>query len=495
MISVAFRHGLGDCVHAAHLFTLYVRRGYRIEVECEPNKACLFEAAGCALVARARETHHWEHAPAAGPPEHHDHWSGNKTAWNISRRPLPDIGSYQERWHELCSVKLHLDAFVTPEVERQVEDYLRSLPRPLILFAPQGNSSPLSKDLSHETQSEVLRGLLDLTDGSVVQLDWDQRVFKLPNWRVRHLADDWRPLAVPELYALVKRADLVIGCDSGVLHFTRFTDTPALGVWTRHHPSQYALPRDNTLHLVPHARNELNRYRRVAYNIIEGPGDRLSGRFIAEQAACLLRERKYLAGAVPDAVLRHLIARCRQIDLPLTSFVDRHRTFEAFLSRAVRKAKPLVVETGTIRSVEDWSAGYSTYLVGYFLHHHGGELHSIDVDPNNVAFARAWTAAYGAAVRVHQAHSHEWLQGYAGPPIDLLYLDSADIGTPQYQECSSREAELALPHLAADAAILFDDTCWNAGSFRGKGALAVPWLQRRGWHVIAGGYQVLLGRG
>src|SRR5207244_10057551 len=121
-------------------------------------------------------------------------------------------------------------------------------------------------------------------------------------WRIRHLGDDWQHLRTIELYALLKRADLVIGCDSGVLHFTRFTDTPALGVWTWHHPSQYSLPRKNTLHIVPQTRNELSRYRRIAYNIVECPGDRLSGRFIAEQAARLLGARKCLPAGVSDPV-------------------------------------------------------------------------------------------------------------------------------------------------------------------------------------------------
>jgi predicted O-methyltransferase YrrM len=494
MISFTFHHGLGDCSNAAHLFALYIRLGYSIEVECTPDKATLFEAAGCRVVSHAAEAHQWYHAPAAGRPEHHDHWSGNKTAWNISRGPLPGIGDYTERWHDLCAIKLDLDRFVTLSVEQEVDGYIRGLPRPIILFAPQGNTSPESKNLDHPTQSEVLRGLLDLTDGTVIQLDWDQRVFKLPNWRVRHLGDDWRPLGTTELYALIRRADLVIGCDSGILHFTRFTDTPALGVWTWHYPSQYALPRKDTLHVVPGARNDLTRYRRVAYNIVECPGDRLSGRFIAEQAARMLGERKYLAAPAADTMLRQLVEKCRQFDSPMTTFVDRHRTFEAFLSRARRKARPLIVETGCIRSVEDWSAGYATYWLGYFVHHHGGELHSIDLDPNCVAFARAWTAGFGPSVRVHQAHSHDWLADYSGPPIDLLYLDSADVGTPQYQECSLREVELALPHLAPDAVILLDDTCWKAGSFQGKGRLSVPWLLQRGWTVITGGYQVLLGR-
>jgi hypothetical protein len=106
MISFRFYHGLGDCANAAHLFALYTRLGYQIQVECAPDKSCLFETAGCKVVTKARETHHFDHAPAAGPPEHSDHWSGNKTAWNISRAPLPDIGGYWERWNDLCSVKL-----------------------------------------------------------------------------------------------------------------------------------------------------------------------------------------------------------------------------------------------------------------------------------------------------------------------------------------------------------------------------------------------------
>jgi predicted O-methyltransferase YrrM len=208
----------------------------------------------------------------------------------------------------------------------------------------------------------------------------------------------------------------------------------------------------------------------------------------------MVGERRYLRDPAPDTVIRHLVEKCRQRDSPMTPFVDRHKTFGAFLSWARHKARPLIVETGCIRSVEDWSAGYATYLLGFFVFHHGGELHSIDLDPTNVAFARSWTGGYGQSVHVHLAHSHDWLQGYTGPPIDLLYLDSADVGTPGYRECSLREVELAVPHLAPDAVILLDDTCWKGGSFQGKGHFSVPWLLRQGWKVITGGYQVLLGR-
>ena len=242
----------------------------------------------------------------------------------------------------------------------------------------------------------------------------------------------------------------------------------------------------------PKRLNELTRYRRIAFNIVEYPGELPHGDFIAEQATRLLGERKYLDARVPDTLLRHLVENCRQCNSTMTMFMDRHKTFDVLLSMLRRKKDPVVVETGSIRSEEDWSAGYFTYLLGYFLSHHGGRLHSVDNDPTNVAFARAWTAAFGRAVQVHEAESDLWLRAYSGPPIDCLYLDSADTGRPGYQECSLNEAELALPHLAPDAVIVFDDTYWNAGAFQGKGGLAVPRLIANGWKIVAGGYQVLL---
>lgn len=165
MTSFKFYHGLGDCSNAAHLFALYSRLGFEIGVECAPDKACLFEAAGCKVVSRADDVHDWEHPAAAGPPEYADHWSGNKTAWNLSLPPLPDIGGYWDLWSDLCSVKLDLDRFVTPSIRREVDAYIRDLPRPLILFAPEGRTSTEEKNLTHQCQADVLQTLLDLMDG------------------------------------------------------------------------------------------------------------------------------------------------------------------------------------------------------------------------------------------------------------------------------------------------------------------------------------------
>jgi hypothetical protein len=183
-----------------------------------------------------------------------------------------------------------------------------------------------------------------------------------------------------------------------------------------------------------------------------------------------------------------VLDKCRTVDNG--QLRDRDRTFRAFLERLPEK--PLIVETGCIRAEEDWSAGYSTYFFGHTLKHGGGRLVSIDNDAEHVAFARKWTD--GLPVEVIQSDSRDWLRANAAT-IDGLYLDSADTGTPQYQEICLEEARAALTRLSANAPILIDDTPYTgAGKFGGKGALAIPWLVSQGYSVAVAGYQVLLTR-
>ena len=93
---------------------------------------------------------------------------------------------------------------------------------------------------------------------------------------------------------------------------------------------------------------------------------------------------------------------------------------------------------------------------------------------------------------MHEAHSHDWLRQFDGL-IDLLYSDSADVGTAGFEESCLTEIRTALPKMrGSDSLILIDDTCWNRGRFHGKGALAVPWLLQNGWRILYSGYQALL---
>lgn len=474
MISFKFHHGLGDVANFAHMLPLYTKRGYTIGVDCTPDKAPIFEAAGARIV-KSGLNHVWGHPPAPGQPTVLDHWSGNKSAYNISRSPLPNIGSYVERWEEYCSVKLNLDAYVTPEIAAKIGSYIDQLPRPLILIHPQGNTGATKKNLPHDTQKELIHYLLDKTDATILLLDWNNRVAKVNNWRVRHLTDDWQALNTIELCQLIKLADLLIGVDSGVYHFARFTDTPVLGCWQEHYPAFFALPRSQTVNLC--RQHNLTPYRRLPYQIVDCD---MSGAGIGYYAAEMLC-------SVPGAVFRQaLLDKALTFTSPHTSICDRNKTFAAALER-LPKTAALVIETGCMRAVEDWSAGMSSYLLGVFLAHQGGKLWSIDLDPRNVAFAQQW--CQGLPVEVIRSNSLDWLP--TAPLCHLFYADSADVGTPDYQEICLEECKLMEGRTRL---ILIDDSVWSKGAFQGKGAKAIPYLLGKGWRIVTAGYQVLLER-
>jgi len=492
VVHVAFRHGLGDCAHAAHLFALYRSLGHSIVVDCDMDKALLFQAARCVVALNAPFGHPWDHAPAPDSPGLHDHYSGNKTAWNISKGGLPDIGSAAERWGDLCNVKLDLDGLVGDDARAEVAVYMSKLPRPIALLHTKGNTSQEAKNYPDELHNELYRAILDRIGGTLLILDWDSRVPWFSHYGLRHMEVDWKGhLTTAELYETIKSADCLVGVDSGVLHFARFTETPAVGIWKDHYPSHFALPRKDTVHIVGNRSPEWTRRRRLAFNILDVAGDIPSPADVADVVARMIRPRRYLAGSGPDVLMQHLIDKTRATtDASLHPFRDRHRTFGSFLGLLRAVGNPLVVETGCIRTEEDWSAGFSTYLFGVFLRYHGGELHSVDFDRGNVGFARTWTA--GLPVTIHQSDSRSWLGAYQGRVIDGLYLDSADLGTPGYQEICLDEVRLALPHLAPSCPILVDDTPYAGGRFDGKGGLAVPWLMTQGYKIKLAGYQVLL---
>jgi ADP-heptose:LPS heptosyltransferase len=83
----------------------------------------------------------------------------------------------------------------------------------------KGNTGQERKSLPDAIAAEFYKSLLDRFDGSIVLLDWDNRVPRLASYRVRHL-DELGPCSIDVMLALMARSDLVIGVDSGPLHPT-----------------------------------------------------------------------------------------------------------------------------------------------------------------------------------------------------------------------------------------------------------------------------------
>lgn len=504
---VRFYHGLGDCAYFAHLIPLYVSRGHQIEVECTPDKRLLFEAAGATCVAAAPHTHPWGY-PSGGTNESQGRfWQGSKMGNNISAKPLADIGTQEELWDEYCRTRIDIRPRLPADAFKTVEKWLEKLPRPVVLLHTKGNTGQERKSLPDPITAEFYRSLLDQTAGSLILLDWDHRVPRLSNYRVRHL-DDLGACPTEVLFALMLSADLMIGVDSGPLHLSRFTTTPTVGIWMPgHYPTTYTLPRPEQLNIVlAEPTRQWNRFKRVPWNLVEHPGATFKADILAGFCAQMLAKPKYLSQdqIAADVQMQQWIGdwcHGRQGN-SLSDYPDRHTSFDVLFREIHRrfvdvpnqqgKPSPMIVETGTIRSEEDWGgAGFFTYLAGSYVHRVGGRLHSCDLSTSNCRFAREWTSIFGESVTIHEGDSVPFLAQFP-ETIDVLYLDSLDTTEPGHADHAQREIEAALPRLHDRSLVVFDDTPWQGGNFIGKGAKAVPWLLQHGWKILYAGYQVVL---
>jgi hypothetical protein len=402
--------------------------------------------------------------------------------------PLPNIGTAKELWNEYCAVTLNVLPYLTPEACQAAARFLRELPRPVILLHTHGNTGPERKNLEPDKCRRLYRRLLDETEGSIVLLDWDDRVPRIAHGRVRHLSDDWTRVGTATLLALMAQSDLLIGVDSGPLHTARLLDIPAIGVWTHGgSPVTWTLPRSRQLNVVM-SRDRSSWYARsrAAFHLIATTDDEPAMDQPAILASWMLSPPRYLDRAylAADVQLQWFIRqKMRGSDSALGGYVDRHRSFDLVLRQLTERfAQPRVVETGCIRAEDDFAgAGFSTYVFGMYLQRRGGRLTSVDNDANHCAFARQWTRCFGETVDISLADSIAWLKG-GSEPIDLLYLDSLDADQARCAEHGLAEIQAAYSRLRGRSLVVCD----------GKGALLVPWLIERGWRVQFSGHQTIL---
>jgi len=370
---------------------------------------------------------------------------------------------------------------------------LGSLPRPVILVA-FGEDNPYGLD--REWVIGLFGALLDLTQGTLVVADPAGNAPKLAHSRVRRVRYDLGPVTSAQTSALVRWAQLVISFDDGVGEPFGAFPTPALRIWRHKAPPQIGSPEPQTLNLVCGQRPDSWISRRWEWNLLESAEERPAVAEVVQLANDILAGPDFgLPGeATMRAVqLKHYLRRCRQ-RTPFAEYADRHLTFDRlFREIGKRFSDPIIVETGCVRAFEDWSAGYSSYLFGtYLTARQAGHLHSVDCSSENLRRAQAILTPFVARSTLHESDSVRWLENYSGR-IDVLYLDSMDVGVAGYEEHALAEARAAFSKLHSDSLVLLDDTVWDEG-WSGKGAKVVPWLTQQGWRILLAGYQVLLTR-
>jgi hypothetical protein len=496
-IRLCFDHGLGDCVNFAHLLSLHVQRGHKYEIQASKDKHILFAPLGIPCKEQLEWSEHvpWHDGGHIDEQNSDQYWLYNKAALNLNVAPLPEIGNRQELWRELADSKLDIIPSLPPRDIETISNYVAGLPRPLILLHTMGNTNQGIKSMPNDLVNDLYIRLLDQTSGTLILLDWDDRAPRFSSYRVRHIADDMHKFSTSELLALMSKADLLIGVDSGPLHSARYTNTPTIGFFPTewHYPSRFCLPRGRQVNIVPSKMHAFNRKTRIEFNILECPGNGITSEFIAETSLKMLAHPKYLnqAHLGADVVLQQFIQWERGGANFLNGFTDRHHGFDTlFRTISERFVNPFVVETGCIRAHEDWSgAGFGTYLVGAFLRCFGGRLISVDIDRRNCDFARETTRQLGV-VDVVCKDSVEFFRNLE-QCVDVLILDSVDTDHPGAADHALNEMKTAYQQLHSGSVVVLDDTVYSHQKFVGKGSKAVPWLLDQGWRVLYSGYQTI----
>jgi len=497
---VAFHHGLGDCANFAHQVLLYRRRGVDLVVVCAKNKRAVFEAVGVPTqlttengTARPHPWYEPNRHRALGPD---DFLVENKIRRNFCSLPMPPrVKATTELWDEYLENR---DLLAFKSYSERVAPIVADLQRPITLIHSQGNTSSSEKNMSPDMASDIARILLSNTTGSVIFLDWDHRTSWFHSARSRNILYHYerKLIGLDALVGLIGLADLVIGVDSGPYHLAGMIDAPSLGVWFGHNPANYAIPRKNCVNIV---RNqvELNTASAHVYNTVPQP--EITAEYVAQAAQLMLAPPRWIEeNQAHDVQLQLCTKKCNGGVVGVAHapkvLVDRHLSFGLIFDHLVARCRPpVMVETGCIRSDNDWAgAGYSTFLFGLFAQRLKGRLLSIDLSLEHSAYA-ARICNNLHAVTTKCADSLVALQEI-DEPVDLFYLDSMDTYLAGHEEHGLAEAQLCADKVAPGGLIVFDDTLYEGAKCSGKGAKAVPWLLNNGWRILFAGHQVVLTR-
>lgn len=184
----------------------------------------------------------------------------------------------------------------------------------------------------------------------------------------------------------------------------------------------------------------------------------------------------------------------------------RQATFQIMIDHLRGCTDPLIIETGCARPPhKDWGnedvsfkdEGFSTRIFDAFINQHGGELHSVDINPDNVEYARTQVSDQ---VQVHCSDSVEFLWQanlnltIENHYVDLLYLDSFDYEpSDPWPSAAHHMKELAaiISRLRPGSLVAVDDNFIVNGQRQGKGAYVYDFMTSIGKPMLHDGYQLI----
>ena len=224
MFLIDFNHGLGDNVQ---LISILDQLSFEAKVLTEPEKYSIYSP-GRALARNYHSTDEYKLIqvgwPEPSPTEHICSKMDLCLGHDAIRRPY----------------SIHIPQRCTDIVESHFANYGK-----LCLTHYLGRSGSRNKDVSNFEMDLILKKLKGYT---VIVMDYENRchlqgVEKAPILGV---------MDAGITAAMIARADLFIGIDSGPGHLAACTDTPSIIIWRWHNPLNYYCPyAKNVMHFLP----------------------------------------------------------------------------------------------------------------------------------------------------------------------------------------------------------------------------------------------------
>ena len=178
-----------------------------------------------------------------------------------------------------------------------------------------------------------------------------------------------------------------------------------------------------------------------------------------------------------------------QHDNPFDSYMrqslERFYTFKIAMNYYLEHNGKVIVETGTQRQLNDWTAGCSTNLIGKFIAEFTpqSKLYSVDISHLNIRISKEICCQdYQPYINWAVQDSITFLKNF-DQKIDFLYLDSYDwfAEEPGLTECQVHqlnEMKAALDKMNEKSIIVLDDNDLPDG---GKSRLTKEFLIENNW--------------
>ena len=244
-------YGLGDAVQMSAVLrhvTKY-RRNWVVDFQAERGRQCVGNGIVTGKTFVYGEPYPSDHYDAEVEIILYDTWA------NLGDRPNTRVSScLHERfgldWDRECG------SYFIEVSDKALEavDILTACNPKLVAVHYQGDSSPDKKNLTHIQAAAICKEIEKLGYTPLL-LDW-RNISPLPDRNSICTtggipkSKEWGGDAEMNC-AVISQCKAFIGIDSGPSKCASATDTPALVIWTGHHPAPFHDPAPNTTHLVP----------------------------------------------------------------------------------------------------------------------------------------------------------------------------------------------------------------------------------------------------